>query len=59
MDSFTSSSSVNQLAVSDVIVDLSPMHYGMKEKNPLDSVMFYHKNDPNSELSPRGVPFVF
>jgi hypothetical protein len=32
----------------DVIVDLSVMHYGMKDKNPLDSVEFYSKRRPNS-----------
>ncbi|GBE79040.1 HD-domain/PDEase-like protein [Sparassis crispa] len=30
-----------------VIVDLSRMHYGMKDKNPLDSVKFYSKQHPN------------
>lgn len=34
----------------DVIVDLSPMHYGMQEKNPLDFIKFYSKHNPNSEL---------
>jgi len=31
----------------DVIVDFSTMHYGMKDKNPLDSVEFYSKRHPN------------
>ncbi|KAH8105417.1 hypothetical protein BXZ70DRAFT_887582 [Cristinia sonorae] len=35
------------LGVGDVIVDLSPMHYGMKDKNPLESVKFYSKRSPN------------
>jgi len=30
-----------------VIVTFSTMHYGMKEKNPLDFVKFYSKNRPN------------
>ncbi|KAK2463864.1 hypothetical protein APHAL10511_004169 [Amanita phalloides] len=35
------------LALNDVIVDFSTMHYGMKEKNPLDSIEFYSKRRPN------------
>jgi len=35
------------LDAKDVIVDLSPMHYGMKDKNPLDFVKFYHKRTPS------------
>jgi len=34
--------------VKDVVVDFSTMHYGMKEKNPLDSVGFYSKIHPDS-----------
>lgn len=39
---------VDALTVDDVIVDFSLMHYGMKEKNPLDFVKFYSKQKPNS-----------
>ena len=38
---------VETLSPKHVIVDLSPMHYGMKEKNPLDSIKFYSKHNPN------------
>ncbi|KAF8622436.1 hypothetical protein AX15_007020 [Amanita polypyramis BW_CC] len=34
------------LTPNDVIVDFSIMHYGMKEKNPLDSIEFYSKRRP-------------
>ena len=40
-----------QLEVKDVIVDFSTMHYGMKEKNPLDFVKFYSKRSPNGMCS--------
>jgi len=30
-----------------VIVDMAKMHYGMKDKNPLDSVRFYSKHHPD------------
>lgn len=32
-----------------VVVDISMMHYGMKDKNPLDTVSFYSKLNANSE----------
>lgn len=32
-----------------VIVDMAKMHYGMKDKNPLDSVRFYSKQHPDSD----------
>lgn len=38
---------VDALTEDDVIVDFSLMHYGMKEKNPLDFVKFYSKRNPN------------
>jgi deoxynucleoside triphosphate triphosphohydrolase SAMHD1 len=40
------------LEVKHVIVDLSPMHYGMKDKNPLDFIKFYSKNFPDREILP-------
>ena len=40
----------NGLSADDIIVDLSPMHYGMQEKNPLDFINFYSKRNPNSKL---------
>jgi hypothetical protein len=35
------------LQESDVVVSFSLMHFGMKEKNPLDFIRFYSKHDPN------------
>ena len=35
------------LQESDIVVSFSMMHFGMKEKNPLDFVRFYSKHDPN------------
>lgn len=43
MASFTAS-----LKEDDVIVDFSVLHFGQKEKNPLDSIKFYSKHSPNS-----------
>ena len=37
------------LVEDDVRVDFPLMHYGMKEKNPLDFVRFYSKREPNSK----------
>ncbi|KAH7916640.1 hypothetical protein BJ138DRAFT_1051916 [Hygrophoropsis aurantiaca] len=37
---------VAQLTSRHVIVDLTPMHYGMQERNPLDFVKFYSKHSP-------------
>ncbi|CAL1701912.1 unnamed protein product [Somion occarium] len=39
---------VAELGPEHVIVDLAPMHYGMGDKNPLDSVKFYSKRNPKS-----------
>lgn len=48
---------VDSLEAKDVIVDFSSMHYGMKDKNPLDFVKFYSKRNPNSAFSrPRRAP---
>jgi hypothetical protein len=38
------------LSAENIIVDLSPMHYGMQEKNPFDFIKFYSKHRPNGEL---------
>ncbi|KAG5350405.1 hypothetical protein C0989_011193 [Termitomyces sp. Mn162] len=40
---------VKTLSVEHVICDFSLMHYGMKEKNPLDFVKFYSKRHPNGK----------
>ena len=37
----------SSLQESDIVVSFSVMHFGMKEKNPLDFVRFYSKHDPN------------
>jgi hypothetical protein len=41
--------SVASLTPDDVIVHISTLHYGMREKNPLDFVKFYSKHRPNGE----------
>ena len=41
----------SSLQESDIFVIFSLMHFGMKEKNPLDFVRFYSKHDPNRTLS--------
>ncbi|KAG6872253.1 hypothetical protein C0995_011512 [Termitomyces sp. Mi166 len=47
---------VKTLSVKHVICDFSLMHYGMKEKNPLDFVKFYSKRHFNeSSHAERGV----
>ncbi|KAI0303038.1 hypothetical protein BC826DRAFT_982978 [Russula brevipes] len=38
---------ISGLTPDQVIVTFSTMHYGMKDKNPLNSVKFYPKNRPN------------
>jgi deoxynucleoside triphosphate triphosphohydrolase SAMHD1 len=40
---------IDALTKDDVIADFSLIHYGMKEKNPLDFVKFYSKRNPNRE----------
>lgn len=49
-----------ELKESDVIVDFSTMHYGMKEENPLKYVKFYSKRSPTSTCSvPYSLTFCF
>jgi deoxynucleoside triphosphate triphosphohydrolase SAMHD1 len=38
---------IRDLTPDKVIVTFSVMHYGMKDKNPLDFVKFYPKTRPN------------
>lgn len=40
---------IDDLTEEHVIVDMASMHYGMQDKNPLDFVKFYSKNNPNSQ----------
>jgi deoxynucleoside triphosphate triphosphohydrolase SAMHD1 len=35
------------LTVEHVIVDIARLHYGMKDRNPIDFVKFYSKHKPN------------
>ena len=37
------------LTADHIIVNTNIMHYGMVEKNPVDSIKFYSKTSPNSE----------
>lgn len=37
------------LTADQIIVNANLMHYGMKEKNPVDFIKFYSKTNPNSE----------
>ncbi|KAE9406824.1 hypothetical protein BT96DRAFT_987093 [Gymnopus androsaceus JB14] len=39
--------SFDNLTVNDIKVEHSTLHYGMKEKNPIDKVKFYSKLNPN------------
>jgi|SRR5579863_6210888 len=41
---------IDDLTSDKVIVSFSTMHYGMKEKNPLNYVKFYSKNWPDGML---------
>ena len=41
----------SSLQESDILVNFAQMHFGMKEKNPLDFVRFYSKHDPNRRFS--------
>ncbi len=45
----TNPDNVKNLDPKHVIVDFSPMHYGMGDKNPLDSVRFYSKHNPHGK----------
>ena len=37
------------LSEEHVVVDLAILHYGMKDKNPVDSVKFYGKRHPDGK----------
>ncbi|KII96196.1 hypothetical protein PLICRDRAFT_151364 [Plicaturopsis crispa FD-325 SS-3] len=39
---------IDQLSADHVIVDFATMHYGMYDKNPLDSIKFYSKHSLNT-----------
>ena len=40
-----------EITDSDVIIDWSYLHFGMKERDPIEQVLFYGKGSANSELS--------
>jgi hypothetical protein len=42
-------STASSLDESHIIVGFSTLHYGMKEKNPMETVKFYSKRNPNRE----------
>ncbi|KAL9975396.1 hypothetical protein ACROYT_G012553 [Oculina patagonica] len=37
----------------DFIIDIVPFNYGMKDRNPIDEVRFYAKNDPDKPMVKR------
>lgn len=37
------------LTQEDVLADFCTLHYGKKDKNPLDTVKFYSKRSPNGK----------
>jgi len=41
---------VREVTDSDVIIDWSYLHYGMREQDPIEQVLFYGKGSANSEL---------
>ena len=41
---------VREVTDSDVIIDWSYLHFGMKERDPIEQVLFYGKGSANSEL---------
>ncbi|KAG9105682.1 hypothetical protein FRC07_009124 [Ceratobasidium sp. 392] len=49
------------LAATDVAIDLTLIHLGMKDKRPVDLVMFYGKRNPNvcHRAAPENVSHVF
>jgi len=41
---------VREVRDSDVIIDWSYLHFGMRERDPMEQVLFYGKGSANSEL---------
>ncbi|KAF8607492.1 hypothetical protein BDV93DRAFT_588668 [Ceratobasidium sp. AG-I] len=50
-----------QLTAGDIAIDVTLLHLGMKDKRPVDLVMFYGKRNPNvcSRAAPENVSHVF
>jgi len=46
-DSVVALGTASELQESDIIVDFAEMHYGKKERNPLDFMRFYSKIEPD------------
>lgn len=42
--------SVREVRECDVIIDWSYLHFGMKQRDPIEQVLFYGKGSANSEL---------
>lgn len=42
--------SAREVRDSDVIIDWAYLHYGMREQDPIEQVLFYGKGNANSEL---------
>lgn len=42
--------SAREVRDSDVIIDWTYLHYGMREQDPIEQVLFYGKGNANSEL---------
>lgn len=49
-DDVITAEDIGDLTPDKVVVTFSTMHYGMKDKNPLDFVKFYPKSRPNGML---------
>ena len=45
---------VDDLEIDDIIVDISMMHHGMKDKNPVDTVHFYEKSNLSRDYATLG-----
>lgn len=41
---------VREVRESDIIIDWSYLHFGMKQQDPIEQVLFYGKGSANSEL---------
>jgi deoxynucleoside triphosphate triphosphohydrolase SAMHD1 len=50
---------LERLVKEDIIVVYSPMHYGMKDLNPMKFIKFYTERDPTSCKYPLTPPVSF
>ncbi|XP_035381843.1 deoxynucleoside triphosphate triphosphohydrolase SAMHD1-like [Electrophorus electricus] len=51
VDTIKRQPSDHQLSAEDFIVKLAKFNYGMKDKNPIDSLLFYSKEDPSKPFT--------